>query len=174
MKVDVPQDILYKYLADNNHPDWNITLPASLEEYVELTKSNPLLKGILHTLVLDIEIYRQDISQDIFKLRIQQRRNKIAIWEQLVEDGLLLDFANTNNINVIVRGARNSTDFNYESQISQMNNSMDSALESIFFIATDPFKSITSSLVRQVIDLNGDYSKFISKDVANHLVKING
>ena len=89
-------------------------------------------------------------------------------------EGLTIDFANTNNINVIVRGARNSTDFNYESQISQMNNSMDSALESIFFIATDPFKSITSSLVRQVIDLNGDYSKFISKDVANHLVKING
>ena len=89
-------------------------------------------------------------------------------------EGLTIDFANTNNINVIVRGARNSTDFNYESQISQMNNTMDSALESIFFIASDPFKSITSSLVRQVIDLNGDYSKFISKDVANHLVKING
>jgi len=89
-------------------------------------------------------------------------------------EGLTINFANTNNINVIVRGARNSTDFNYESQISQMNNTMDSALESIFFIATDPFKSITSSLVRQVIDLNGDYSKFISKDVANHLVKLNG
>ena len=89
-------------------------------------------------------------------------------------EGLTIDFANTKNINVIVRGARNSTDFNYESQISQMNNSMDSALESIFFIATDPFKSITSSLVRQVIHLNGDYSKFISKDVANHLLKING
>ena len=89
-------------------------------------------------------------------------------------EGLTIDFANTNNTNVIVRGARNSTDFNYESQISQMNNTMDSALESIFFIASDPFKSITSSIVRQVIDLNGDYSKFISKDVANHLVKING
>jgi len=89
-------------------------------------------------------------------------------------EGLTIDFANTNNTNVIVRGARNSTDFNYESQISQMNNTMDSALESIFFIASDPFKSITSSLVRQVIDLNGDYSKFISKDVANHLGKING
>ena len=89
-------------------------------------------------------------------------------------EGLTIDFANTNNTNVIVRGARNSTDFNYESQISQMNNTMDSTLESIFFIASDPFKSITSSLVRQVIDLNGDYSKFISKDVANHLGKING
>ena len=87
-------------------------------------------------------------------------------------EGLTIDFANTNNTNVIVRGARNSTDFNYESQISQMNNTMDSTLESIFFIASDPFKSITSSLVRQVISLNGDYSKFISKDVANHLEKI--
>ena len=89
-------------------------------------------------------------------------------------EGLTVDFANTNNIDVIIRAVRNSTDFNYESQIAQMNNTMDNALESIFFIASDPFKSITSSLVRQVIDLNGDYSKFISKDVANHLVKING
>ena len=87
-------------------------------------------------------------------------------------EGLTIDFANTHNTNVIVRGVRNSSDFNYESQISQMNNTMDKALESIFFIASDPFKSITSSLVRQVISLNGDYSKFISKDVANHLEKI--
>jgi len=88
-------------------------------------------------------------------------------------EGLTIDFANTNNINVIIRGVRNSTDFNYESQISQMNNTMDSTLENIFFIASDPFKSITSSLVRQVINLNGDYSKFISKDVANHLETLN-
>ena len=87
-------------------------------------------------------------------------------------EGLTIDFANTNNINVIVRGARNSTDFNYESQISQMNNTMDSALESIFFIASDPFKSITSSLVREVIIQNGDYSKFVSQDVTNFLGKI--
>jgi pantetheine-phosphate adenylyltransferase len=89
-------------------------------------------------------------------------------------EGLTVDFANTNNIDVIIRAVRNSTDFNYESQIAQMNNTMDNALESIFFIASDPFKSITSSLVRQVINLNGDYSKFISKDVANHLEKIKG
>ena len=89
-------------------------------------------------------------------------------------EGLTVDFANANNIDVIIRGARNSTDFNYESQIAQMNNTMDNALESIFFIASDPFKSITSSLVRQVINLNGDYSKFISKDVVNHLEKIKG
>ena len=89
-------------------------------------------------------------------------------------DGLTIDFAKSNNINVILRGVRNSSDFNYESQISQMNNTMDKSIESLFFIASDSYKSITSSLVRQVIDLNGDYSKFISKDVANHLVKING
>ena len=72
-------------------------------------------------------------------------------------EGLTVDFANANNIDVIIRGARNSTDFNYESQIAQMNNTMDNALESIFFIASDPYKSITSSLVREVISLNGNY-----------------
>ena len=87
-------------------------------------------------------------------------------------EGLTVDFANANNIDVIIRGARNSTDFNYESQIAQMNNTMDNALESIFFIASDPYKSITSSLVREVISLNGDYSKFVSQQVFDHLKKI--
>ena len=86
-------------------------------------------------------------------------------------EGLTVDFANANNIDVIIRGARNFTDFNYESQIAQMNNTMDNALESIFFIASDPYKSITSSLVREVISLNGDYSKFVSQQVFNHLKK---
>ena len=87
-------------------------------------------------------------------------------------DGLTIDFAKSNNINVILRGVRNSSDFNYESQISQMNNTMDKSLESLFFIASDPYKSITSSLVRQVISLNGDYSNFISNDVARCIKKI--
>ena len=43
-----------------------------------------------------------------------------------------------------------------------MNNTMDNALESVFFIASDPYKSITSSLVREVISFNGDYSKTFS------------
>ena len=86
-------------------------------------------------------------------------------------EGLTVDFANANNIDTIIRAARNSTDFNYESQIAQMNNTMDNALESIFFIASDPYKSITSSLVREVISLNGDYSKFVSKQVFDHLKK---
>lgn len=87
-------------------------------------------------------------------------------------DCLTIDFAKANNINVVVRGARNSTDFNYESQIAQMNSTMDNTLENIFLIAADPFKSINSSLVRQVIDLNGDYSKFVSHEVANFLNNI--
>ena len=87
-------------------------------------------------------------------------------------DGLTIDFAKSNNINVILRGVRNSSDFIYESQISQTNNTMDKSLESIFFIASDSYKSITSSLVREVINLNGDYSKFVSQEVANFLNKI--
>jgi len=84
-------------------------------------------------------------------------------------EGLTIDFAKAENINVILRGARNSTDFNYESQISQMNNTMDKSLESLFFIASDQYKSITSSLVRDVINLDGNCSKFLSKEVYNYL-----
>jgi len=87
-------------------------------------------------------------------------------------EGLTVEFAKANNIDVILRGIRDSTDFNYESQMAQMNNTMDDKLESIFLIASDSYKSITSSLVRQVIDLKGDYSKFISQEIANQIKKL--
>ena len=87
-------------------------------------------------------------------------------------EGLTVEFAKANNIDVILRGTRDSTDFNYESQMAQMNNTMDDKSESIFFIASDTYKSITSSLVRQVIDLKGDYSKFISQEIANQIKKL--
>ncbi len=87
-------------------------------------------------------------------------------------EGLTVEFAKANNIDVILRGTRDSTDFNYESQMAQMNNTMDDKLESIFLIASDSYKSITSSLVRQVIDLKGDYSKFISQEIANQIKKL--
>ena len=86
--------------------------------------------------------------------------------------GLTVDCAHTNNIKTILRGARNSTDFNYESQISQMNNSLNDSVESLFFIASDQYKSITSSLVREVIDANGDFSKFVSKDIFSYIRKL--
>ena len=87
-------------------------------------------------------------------------------------EGLTVEFAKANNIDVILRGARDSTDFNYESQMAQMNNTMDDKSESIFFIASDTYKSITSSLVRQIIDFKGDYSKFISQEVANQIKRL--
>ena len=87
-------------------------------------------------------------------------------------EGLTVEFAKANNIDVILRGTRDSTDFNYESQMAQMNNAMDDKLESIFLIASDSYKSITSSLVRQIIDLKGDYSKFISQEIANQIKKL--
>jgi len=87
-------------------------------------------------------------------------------------EGLTVEFAKANNIDVILRGTRDSTDFNYESQMAQMNNTMDDKLESIFLIASDSYKSITSSLVRQIIDLKGDYSKFISQEIANQIKKL--
>ncbi|MFL2980508.1 MAG: pantetheine-phosphate adenylyltransferase [Methylophilaceae bacterium] len=87
-------------------------------------------------------------------------------------EGLTVEFAKANNIDVILRGTRDSTDFNYESQMAQMNHTMDDKLESIFLIASDSYKSITSSLVRQVIDLKGDYSKFISQEIANQIKKL--
>ena len=55
-------------------------------------------------------------------------------------EGLTVEFAKANNIDVILRGTRDSTDFNYESQMAQMNNTMDDKLESIFLIASDSYK----------------------------------
>jgi len=84
-------------------------------------------------------------------------------------DGLLVNFAQTLNAKVILRGLRVVSDFEYEFQMSSMNKKLNNDIESIFLTPSESYAFLSSSLVKEIAKLGGDISPFVSKDVKNAL-----
>ena len=82
--------------------------------------------------------------------------------------GLLVDFAKIHGADTIVKGLRAVTDFDYELQMAQMNQSL-SGIDT-FFLATSPqYSFLSSSLVREVARFGGDVSSLVPPVVATRL-----
>jgi len=83
--------------------------------------------------------------------------------------GLLAEFAKTKKANIVVRGLRSSSDFDYEFQLAGMNHQLNPQLESVFLRTSENFAFISSSLVREVIKLGGDVKQFVPEVVVKVL-----
>lgn len=74
---------------------------------------------------------------------------------------LLVDFAKQENANILIRGLRAISDFEYEFQLASMNRNLAPDIESIFLMPADEYSFISSSLVKEVASLGGDVSNFV-------------
>jgi pantetheine-phosphate adenylyltransferase len=81
-------------------------------------------------------------------------------------DGLTVDFARANGLEVIIRGLRAVSDFEYEFQLATMNRHLTDEVETVFLTPTENFTFISSSLVREIAELGGDVSAFVHPQVA--------
>ena len=90
-------------------------------------------------------------------------------------DGLTVEFAKKNGLQVIVRGLRAISDFEYEFQLANMNRHLTDEVETAFLTPTETYTYISSSLVREIASMGGDISEFVSPAVAKALFsRING
>ena len=80
-------------------------------------------------------------------------------------DSLLVDFARDHNAQIIIRGLRAVSDFEYEFQLSGMNKRLNPKIETLFMTPSEEFANISSSLVREILSLGGDISSFVPKPV---------
>jgi pantetheine-phosphate adenylyltransferase len=74
---------------------------------------------------------------------------------------LTAEFARKNGARFLLRGLRNTTDFEYENSISQVNRQLYPELESVFLITTPKFAWISSSIVREVHRYGGDVTELL-------------
>ncbi len=79
--------------------------------------------------------------------------------------GLTAAFAKENNIQFLLRGLRNPSDFEFEKSIAQANRQMESDLETVFLLTSARYSYISSSIVREVIRHGGDYKVFVPDSV---------
>ncbi len=85
-------------------------------------------------------------------------------------EGLLTDYCKKIGVNVVVRGLRAVTDFEYELQMSQMNRKLSNhRVETIYFNTTLKYSYLSSSAVKQIAQFHGDLSAFVPDFVAKLL-----
>ena len=101
----------------------------------------------------------EDKIQQINNTFRNEPRIKVASYK-----GLTIDFCKSVNSKYILRGLRNSSDFNYEQSIAQTNSSL-SSIESVFLISSPQLAHISSTIVRDIIRNEGDCKNMVPKSV---------
>ncbi|HFD33299.1 MAG TPA: pantetheine-phosphate adenylyltransferase [Gammaproteobacteria bacterium] len=86
-------------------------------------------------------------------------------------DSLLVHFVRDNDAQVILRGLRAVSDFDYEFQLAGMNRRLDRDIETIFLTPAEKYAYISSSLVREIASLGGDVSEFVHQQVMDELIE---
>jgi pantetheine-phosphate adenylyltransferase len=84
-------------------------------------------------------------------------------------EGLTVDFARKNDLQVIVRGLRAISDFEYEFQLANMNRHLTDDVETAFLTPTEKYTYISASLVREIAAMGGDVTEFVSPEVKKAL-----
>ncbi|WP_440875261.1 pantetheine-phosphate adenylyltransferase [Thalassotalea sp. PLHSN55] len=107
-------------------------------------------------------------------------QKRVAMIEEVTKDldnvsvvgfsGLLVDFAKNNQANVLIRGLRAVSDFEYEFQLANMNRRLSPDLESVFLTPAEENSFISSTLVKEVAIHQGDVSQFVHPFVKTELI----
>lgn len=86
-----------------------------------------------------------------------------------VHDGLLVDYARSRGMHIVVRGLRAVSDFEYEFQMSTVNRRMYPELQTLLLMSSEKFFFVNSTLVKEVISHGGDVSELVPPHVEKRL-----
>ena len=84
-------------------------------------------------------------------------------------DGLLADYARKKKVTYLIRGLRAISDFEYEFQMALTNKDLNDQIDTIFLMTDKQYSYLSSSIVRQVAQYNGDISKWVPSIVEETL-----
>jgi pantetheine-phosphate adenylyltransferase len=79
--------------------------------------------------------------------------------------GLLVEYAKSRQVNVLIRGLRAVSDFEYEFQLANMNRKLAPGIETVFMMTGEDYFYISSQLVREVASLGGDVTGLVPANV---------
>jgi pantetheine-phosphate adenylyltransferase len=109
--------------------------------------------------------------------RVAMVTNETAAFAQRAEivvqpfEGLLMHFAREVGAGVIIRGLRAVADFEFEFQMTAMNQQLDREIETVFLMADPRHQAIASRLVKEIVTLGGDVTKFVSRPIMERLME---
>lgn len=139
---------------------------------------DPITKGHESVVLRVLDIFDEIIiaigenSQKKTMFSIEQRKKWLeetfAKYPKIKVDsfnGLTVDYCREMNAKYIIRGLRNSVDYQYERNIALINNDLNPDIETIFLLTKPEHSSCNSSFVREILTFGGDVTKFIPEAI---------
>lgn len=122
---------------------------------------------------LTVSVLNNKVKTPLFSVE-----ERVKILQEAVKDipnvkvesfsGLLVDYAKSKNVHVVIRGLRAITDFEYELQTAQTNDILsDGNVDSVFLTTSLEYAYLSSSSVKEIASFHGDISKCVPEFVAN-------
>ncbi|MCI8591568.1 MAG: pantetheine-phosphate adenylyltransferase [Lachnospiraceae bacterium] len=123
---------------------------------------------------LIIGILRNTKKKPLFSLEERKRMIEDCVSDienvtVKVFDGMTVDFARENDANIIVRGLRAVSDFEYEMQMAQTNHTIDPQVDTIFFTTSLEYAFLSSTIVKEVGYYGKDVSHYVPEPVVRKL-----
>ena len=128
------------------------------DEVIIAVMNNPLKKSMLFSLEERVKIINE----------LYKNINKVKV---IAGNGAAVDVALLNNCKVIIRGLRSLSDYNYEVQLQQMNKEIsDNKVNTICLFADKEYQFVSSSMVKEVLNLDKDISRYVDRIVRERML----
>ena len=114
---------------------------------------------------------RKQLIVDALNFKHTNSNRKLGEIEVKTFDSLLISFARSNSVTMIVRGLRAVSDFDYEFQMAGMNARLASDIETVFLTSSETNQFVASRFVKEIALLGGDISTFVPLNVTEAIKK---
>ncbi len=101
-------------------------------------------------------------------ISVLDNRDKIKIDSY---SGLLIDYMKEQNLNVIIRGLRAFSDFEYEIQMAFLNNKMAPNIETFFLMTTENLSYVSSSSIKQIVRFGGKITGLVPENIEQDIIR---
>ena len=108
---------------------------------------------------------RKSLIEEAVNASDIQSKRKLGEIKVKSFDNLLIDFARSNSVTMIIRGLRAVSDFDYEFQMAGMNARLANDIETVFLTASERHQFVASRFVKEIALLGGDISSFVPSNV---------
>jgi len=128
--------------------------------------------GLFDRLILAVAKGHHKNTMFAVEERLEMAREMAAPYpnvDVMAFEGLLRDFVVEQGGNVVVRGLRAVSDFEYEFQMAGMNRQLMPDVETVFLTPSDQYQFVSGTFVREIASLGGDVSKFVAPSVLDRL-----
>ncbi len=129
--------------------------------------------GLFDQLIVAVAVAHHKKTLFSLEQRVQQVQQAVqgfANVRVMPFDGLIMDFCAAQQASAVVRGVRNLTDFDYESQMAAMNRKLRPQVETVFLLPEAALQCISSTLVREISKLGGDVGQMVNPAIARDLL----